>query len=770
MNAKGGHIGNQKFIIWLVVFALTFAAMPSIAIGGSFSYGSAGTLSALFMPSLSPASGQRLGTVAVRVPAGAVKAGDSTLITLSPGVVYSSTHPFLTGTPDDPEVVNGVYVPPNNGGNVNGLAASDITLSSTGRANEFKMTANKGQSFVNEFLFYVFLGDVDIETSVTEAVIVTFSGSSFSGFPKGAVTVATVLSEGSVQVTVGDIAPSNDTFRLNLRIKEEIAASLRPGEGALKIRLPKGYVWSSRMAEQNVVMAASEGYRASAYGSLLWGDNLLFDIAVNREELSLTVHGLPGSPGRPTRQPSAWDLSGLTYEVSDRSQAQSGDIVATLSGASKVEPDRIVVGQYRDFGASASSLRVPTIIAGRSNQSAGDIQLKETVAGSLVMGRSLTLTLPEGAHWEPVFQALCVNPPQSPLNGNFSLPDFTSDGGLRVRFVSFSGADNRTARFQVLQSSTRAATVRLSDLAVAIKPGFSGPLSVAVGGTADVTGSLVIADVVPQATLGADVPNVAVGKGGQKGGAITISEPVPGALQKGTLRFSLPAGVRFDSFPTVSVDRGDLQIGQVSLEPSDSALSVTVTGQSSAVSGRIRIDGYTLSVDRTVPDGDVTLTVDGGGLMDDPVSRLWPGQAPRLAIAKAALLQPAPSYEARFVIGSRTYQVNGTAKTMDVAPYIHSDRTFMPVRFAAEGVGVDGTDMTWDGYSRTATLFKGNRVIQFRVGSNQLLVNGVAVEMDTAPEIVSDRVMVPVGWLAKALAVEAVWVGETRTAILRSTT
>ena len=38
-------------------------------------------------------------------------------------------------------------------------------------------------------------------------------------------------------------------------------------------------------------------------------------------------------------------------------------------------------------------------------------------------------------------------------------------------------------------------------------------------------------------------------------------------------------------------------------------------------------------------------------------------------------------------VGNREYTVNGSPKTMDTKPFIQSDRTYVPLRFAAEAFG-----------------------------------------------------------------------------------
>lgn len=44
-------------------------------------------------------------------------------------------------------------------------------------------------------------------------------------------------------------------------------------------------------------------------------------------------------------------------------------------------------------------------------------------------------------------------------------------------------------------------------------------------------------------------------------------------------------------------------------------------------------------------------------------------------------------------IGDDTYTVNGAEQTMDTEPVIQGDRTYVPIRFAAEGMGFSVTPL-----------------------------------------------------------------------------
>ncbi|WP_108832238.1 copper amine oxidase N-terminal domain-containing protein [Aedoeadaptatus coli] len=57
--------------------------------------------------------------------------------------------------------------------------------------------------------------------------------------------------------------------------------------------------------------------------------------------------------------------------------------------------------------------------------------------------------------------------------------------------------------------------------------------------------------------------------------------------------------------------------------------------------------------------------------------------------------------DVKMVVGEKDYVAKGEKKTMDVAPFIEKDRTYVPVRFLAEGMKLP---VTWDGKNRAAIV------------------------------------------------------------------
>lgn len=118
--------------------------------------------------------------------------------------------------------------------------------------------------------------------------------------------------------------------------------------------------------------------------------------------------------------------------------------------------------------------------------------------------------------------------------------------------------------------------------------------------------------------------------------------------------------------------------------------------------------------------------------------------------------EPEPTV-VRFVMGEKSFRVNDRDVEMDVAPYAIDGRAFLPVRYAAQALGIPDENITWDGKTGMVTLVKGDRKITMKVGSRVMLVNTRVVEMDVAPQVKDGRVFLPVRYLGEALGAEFNW-------------
>lgn len=111
--------------------------------------------------------------------------------------------------------------------------------------------------------------------------------------------------------------------------------------------------------------------------------------------------------------------------------------------------------------------------------------------------------------------------------------------------------------------------------------------------------------------------------------------------------------------------------------------------------------------------------------------------------------------------------VNGISidyeKYDNVKPIIENGRTLAPVRAIAEALG---SDVIWDEETQSVTIIKDDIKIEMTIGNTIAYVNGVEVVLDTAPEIISDRTLVPVRFIAESFNLTVDWDEASNTVII----
>lgn len=110
--------------------------------------------------------------------------------------------------------------------------------------------------------------------------------------------------------------------------------------------------------------------------------------------------------------------------------------------------------------------------------------------------------------------------------------------------------------------------------------------------------------------------------------------------------------------------------------------------------------------------------------------------------------------------------IGGQAVQPDVPPMIEKGRTLVPVRVIAEGLGAQ---VEWNQETRTAVITRGQQTLQLTVGSRDALVNGKRVQLDTAPVMRNQRMLLPLRFVGESLGVTVGWDDKTRTVIANET-
>lgn len=116
-------------------------------------------------------------------------------------------------------------------------------------------------------------------------------------------------------------------------------------------------------------------------------------------------------------------------------------------------------------------------------------------------------------------------------------------------------------------------------------------------------------------------------------------------------------------------------------------------------------------------------------------------------------------------IGNNTFTVNGEKRTLDSPPIIKNDRTLVPIRAIVEALG---GSVSWDGIERKVTVSLGNKMLELWIGKSVAKVNGKDTPIDASnpnvvPEIINDRTMLPLRFVAESLGCDVQWEGNTKT-------
>jgi hypothetical protein len=589
-------------------------------------------------------------------------------------------------------------------------------------------------------------------------------------FSSGTVPIATA-GTGAVTLAAESVETVTDSGGTvgTIDITESLAGALANSgsTAALKLTLPSGFTWTG-VGTPQVVWGTFLGgatpfntpLNASANANLI-----NFSTSNNDRALNISVG--------PAAISTARAFIKLTPTIAvDPSIAKLGDVVVTVGGAADGSPSTLTVAKYGTFELGVKEVgEVPAVTAGKAVE-LGKFQITEGVAGSLVNNRTIKLSLPSNVYW--------VEGSMPEIDNSLS----TKGGVGNIAFDRVGSSGNEISATVPYTANSTAAILVFKNAEVTTPVSFTGPIEVTVSGTQGITGTLTLANVASAVSVTAGSPvNVQIGTAGVKVADYTITEAAAGNLEStitwsaqdtttgqvettslnttAFVKLTLPTGVNFTVAPTVTVTAGDLQIGTVSTGTGFAQFNIKST---STVASTITVSNIQLTIDRTVPEGTVKISVKGPAvdqnLNNSQTAVIYPNNT-SAASAVVANVATGPSGQltgkAVFKIGEASYTLNGETVAIDVAPFISDSRTFLPVRFIANALGVNDANIMWDEATRKVTIISGDRVVQLTIGSKVLLLNGAAITMDVAPMITNDRTVLPVRWVAQALGAEITW-------------
>ena len=114
----------------------------------------------------------------------------------------------------------------------------------------------------------------------------------------------------------------------------------------------------------------------------------------------------------------------------------------------------------------------------------------------------------------------------------------------------------------------------------------------------------------------------------------------------------------------------------------------------------------------------------------------------------------------KFIIGKTSFSIGGQDKTMDVAPFVSGDRSFVPIKYMGEALGAD---VSWGEVTQTVTIKKDNTVVVVPLGKKVIVVNGKEIPMDVKATVRNDRTYLPAKYVAEAFGYTVDWDEATKT-------
>ncbi|ACV64821.1 copper amine oxidase domain protein [Desulfofarcimen acetoxidans DSM 771] len=116
------------------------------------------------------------------------------------------------------------------------------------------------------------------------------------------------------------------------------------------------------------------------------------------------------------------------------------------------------------------------------------------------------------------------------------------------------------------------------------------------------------------------------------------------------------------------------------------------------------------------------------------------------------------SMKSIFVVGQDSFTLNGSKISMDAVPYIKGSRVYLPVKYAAQALGINDANIKWNEEERSVVISKEEQVVKMIIGSTKIYINDNPVTVDAVPEIVTPgRAMVSLRVLAEALGADVQW-------------
>ncbi|MEN6348157.1 MAG: copper amine oxidase N-terminal domain-containing protein [Syntrophomonas sp.] len=411
------------------------------------------------------------------------------------------------------------------------------------------------------------------------------------------------------------------------------------------------------------------------------------------------------------------------------------------------------------------ALTTPNVTIG-SGQTLGTIEILETTPGSITAGLQIMITLPSDSSYMDAptpgtTDKYVYLPPMAGLTSNaLAAGDVIVNNNstfqtMILDIVHVTNPGNAACLnllFSVPYFSQVSINGGMGDYSVNIMESTGAVSSGGISNSHAVGGSTSVKIL--------DTPTLTSGSG-RSLGVVRLEETLAGALQVGkrSITLVLPNGITWtgaDIRLFGGFSSGDVTVSAIDVnESGQSRLLLDVNYRSNGSPGFIEVLG-TANIASSVSPGEIQVSVGG------------PNQGLTTKLLNIARVIEAPSNNtARFVIGSQTCILNGSVISMDIAPYIQNNRTYLPLRYVALALGIGYDGIIWNESNQTITLKKGDKVVQLAIGSTTMLVNGTVSVLEAAPDVKSGYTCLPISSLTRIFGYTAEWQPSSQSVLIK---
>ncbi|WP_313016328.1 copper amine oxidase N-terminal domain-containing protein [Acetoanaerobium noterae] len=515
----------------------------------------------------------------------------------------------------------------------------------------------------------------------------------------------------------------------DFEIREATSAAMKPG--TVEFQLPKGVTWVYDGASIDKDVTTTIGTST---------DLDLGTVSLSSDKRTLSVEITDVTPNT--------DRLIIRPRINVDRDAKLGDIEISVDGnTTDIDVDDIKIATYKEYGVVLEVDEAKTIVAGKAEENKAytvDVTINQA-GNSLIAGRYMEFTVDGGTVKVKDNDGTTIDMVDADDNGysdefDLTVPQSIGTNDIELQFYVKGDWDSvGELKLTGKGAGMEEQTVKLADILTPAKI------------TTKVDDKKTVADVI-------------VGLQNQATPEIKITESQAGSLAEGYYVFDLNQarynGVEFLDSNVKFETTGNISVDDVYTIENGEKLIVYVDGESSKEASTITIKGLQVTLDRTVPFGQLDLRFGAAVADDDAEFGINPEKEKyevETIIEKVPFLnvvtevQTARQQKTVFTLDSVTYTVGSETKTLDAAPYISNNRTMLPIGTVAQ---LAGATLNYSPSTRTAVFTKDNLVVSMNLDTNILLVNGSPVPMDAKPEIVNSRAFVPVVYVAQAFGIQ----------------